>query len=1268
MMPDVSNVTKFVLEGRIVTMDEQMTVLPKGTIYVRDGIIEAVQDTAMEAPDEFKDPGVIRIKTGGTIYPGLIELHNHLSYNILPMWIAPKRFDRREQWRNREEKRKLITGPMKVLGKTPTYVEAIVRYVECKCLVSGVTTSQGLRLYGVGTQAYYEGLIRNVENSGIHELPNALTKISDVEAKDADAFLERQKKCDCLLLHLSEGIDDRSRDHFEALQYADEKWAITDSLAGIHCTALTQEHFRVMKQHDASMIWSPLSNLILYGETSKIHYANDEGLTIALGSDWSPSGSKNLLCELKVAKLVSESQGTVFEDKDLVAMVTINPAKILKWGDKLGSLEATKLADLLIIRGDEDNAYSQLINAKEAEVDLVVIGGVARYGDKTIMENLMNIQEAEELDIVGETKLLNLREEKANPVVGRLALKTAQNRLQKGLHKLAELAEALEDPNSAVALLAEYAFGFENYDEMERTLKGKNVVLDNKAKKLLKKPAFFIELELDELDKEALRPHLPSRRTSELTGGWLDDRGSPSDVARGLIELVNAGIVYSEILKDVKIDLDPLTTVDDKEFFRRLSHQPNLPDFIRTGLPEMFGVDPHLDYDAQFIHNVREKSAKSQLMNTTLLSTFLSTEGYLTLADRQRIVEQALLLLDQVYVHLPLKRAMHAIDPVQGLRLMQHRLQQQQEQHYESMKESTFTPEIEFHKDISRIFTSTRDLHTVYLLPYPFNRKTAYLPFLIEEFFDKEESKYMVSHIMEAAADKLKKEGFVKGVEVLYWNGIPIQRAIELNADKQAGSNSEARRARGIDTLTIRPMKRVLPPDEEWVRIGFRLKSGDVAEIKHNWLVFSPDSSLGFRKMDSIEATAFAFDIQTDAVHQIKKILIAPKALEEEKAHTKSQKLKKVSKGSLDTRMPWVFKAMKVPKDNPKYGYIRIFTFNVENADIFIDEFSRLCEALPKDGLIIDVRGNGGGLIYAAERLLQLLTHHIVEPQGAQFINTPLTLEICRRHEDSKMFPNFKLKPWIDSIEQSVESGSIYSRAFPITKRKDCNNIGQKYFGPVVLITDALCYSATDMFAAGFQDHEIGHILGTSWNTGAGGANVWSHQLLQVLLSDSDDSYSAMDVSPFRSLPWNSGMRVAVRRILRVRNSSGIPLEDFGVVPDTVHLMTEDDILYSNRKLLDAAIKIIEKQRVYKLKIVKKSFEGERWVIKVETKNIMQIDVYIDKHPACETIIIKNQKTEISFDAPMIGSGEVELMLKGFSIIKDDTLSLVAVCRKKIDL
>ena len=117
-----------------------------------------------------------------------------------------------------------------------------------------------------------------------------------------------------------------------------------NSLAGIHCAALRKQDFRVLGRQGASMVWSPLSNLLLYGDTAKVEEAKAAGVRIGLGSDWSPTGSKNLLGELKVAKLVSDARGTLFEDRELVAMATRNGAAILKWDKALGSIEAGKRA------------------------------------------------------------------------------------------------------------------------------------------------------------------------------------------------------------------------------------------------------------------------------------------------------------------------------------------------------------------------------------------------------------------------------------------------------------------------------------------------------------------------------------------------------------------------------------------------------------------------------------------------------------------------------------------------------------------------------------------------------------------------------------------------------------------------------------------------------------------------------------------------------------------------------------------------------------
>jgi hypothetical protein len=116
---------------------------------------------------------VRRLDAGGTIFPGLIELHNHLSYNVLPLWSpVPKRFQHRGQWPDHADYRKLISGPMTVVGEyrdaqgRPALLAPLVRYVECKCLLGGVTTSQGIMLNSnAGVQRFYRGILRNVEQT-----------------------------------------------------------------------------------------------------------------------------------------------------------------------------------------------------------------------------------------------------------------------------------------------------------------------------------------------------------------------------------------------------------------------------------------------------------------------------------------------------------------------------------------------------------------------------------------------------------------------------------------------------------------------------------------------------------------------------------------------------------------------------------------------------------------------------------------------------------------------------------------------------------------------------------------------------------------------------------------------------------------------------------------------------------------------------------------------------------------------------------------------
>jgi hypothetical protein len=136
----------------------------------------------------------------------------------------------------------------------------------------------------------------------------------------------------------------------------------------------------------ADLVWSPISNLLLYGNTTDVRAADAAGLTISLAPDWGPSGSKNNLHELKVADLWNqEVMDSYFTNYELAAMATSNPAKAAGWGSFVGQLKSGMYADLVVLDTFHDDPYRNLIEAIDADVRLTVVHGKAVFGDTDIM-------------------------------------------------------------------------------------------------------------------------------------------------------------------------------------------------------------------------------------------------------------------------------------------------------------------------------------------------------------------------------------------------------------------------------------------------------------------------------------------------------------------------------------------------------------------------------------------------------------------------------------------------------------------------------------------------------------------------------------------------------------------------------------------------------------------------------------------------------------------------------------------------------------------
>jgi 5-methylthioadenosine/S-adenosylhomocysteine deaminase len=435
---------RLVLRGRIATLDSTSGVIPDGFVCVEDDLIASVSPADAGIPPTFQ--GSPLIQTGGTIYPGLIELHNHPAYNAIPLWSVPKRYLNRGQWRSDPLYKRKVANPATLLTHHPQeiYPKSVARYVECRALLGGVTTTQGLTLPLPGnTSTYYQGLVRIVEFSYGANWPTATDHINDFSS-----FSEFQQTygpimsqaLSRLVIHLCEGTDQATQALFANLIDPNGQPLISSNLITIHGTALGSAQFASLKPA-GGLIWSPTSNFLLYGATTNVLAAISAGVTGAIGCDWAPSGTKNILGELKIAKLTSNQLNGVFSDQQLVSMVTTVPAKMMGWDSFLGSVESGKQADLLVIGKADGDPYSTLIAATETDVAAVLIGGKLRAGRASLVDP--TTPDVELIHVANQSMVLDLVDDSTQPLAN-ITLQGSIATLSYALEHLPDLAKTFQ--------------------------------------------------------------------------------------------------------------------------------------------------------------------------------------------------------------------------------------------------------------------------------------------------------------------------------------------------------------------------------------------------------------------------------------------------------------------------------------------------------------------------------------------------------------------------------------------------------------------------------------------------------------------------------------------------------------------------------------------------------------------------------------------------------------------------------------------------------
>jgi cytosine/adenosine deaminase-related metal-dependent hydrolase len=404
-----------ILAGTIVTPD----TLLEGEVLIVGDEIRCV------APSCQSDPAaatVAIVQTNGIILPGLIDTHNHVQFDIFNEddWAptATDNFTNHDQWPARARYKAMVDTKQYLNGEGGSPVKIgceLVKYGELKGLIAGTTSILGAAI--TTNKKCYGTVARTIDQS-----PNGLAtdKVQAATLFPRDAT-EADKVCqnladgttDGYLIHIGEGVDAKSRNEFQKLIDVTtvDGCLLSPKTSIVHGTALQEPEFAQMGAHGMSLVWSPRSNIFLYGhgtdltKTTNIPAALEKGINIALAPDWSIGGSQNLLDELRFADKVDNTQwGDALSAKTLVRMVTKNPARALGLSEVLGELAPGRKADLAVIGGDRMKPYDAIVAATPKGVRLVLVGGKALYGDTALRVLGQSAPECDPLDICGAAK------------------------------------------------------------------------------------------------------------------------------------------------------------------------------------------------------------------------------------------------------------------------------------------------------------------------------------------------------------------------------------------------------------------------------------------------------------------------------------------------------------------------------------------------------------------------------------------------------------------------------------------------------------------------------------------------------------------------------------------------------------------------------------------------------------------------------------------------------------------------------------------------
>jgi large repetitive protein len=345
----------------------------------------------------------------GVIAPGLIDSMNLLTFaQNSPLAPSDERYEHRHDWRLGQNGHTRLTVPG---GATADQQ----RWAELRALMVGTTS--------MVSNSSVSGLVRNLTSaSNQGGLAQPIVQFEVFPLGDSSGFTSTNA-CSYpsiiapaagtpISMIIAEGIGETARNEFRCV--SNQQPGAVDILTNasiMHGLALNVADALLMRGRSSGLIWSPRSDITLYGNTATTPIFKSLGIPIALGSNWTATGSMNIQRELTCAKEFNQSYlSQRFSDRDLVDMVTKNAALIAQMDGVVGELASGRVADVTIFNEAVHSGLRALIDAQSSDVVLVMRGGVPLYGDAALITSL-TAASCDSVDVCGVGKRVCLIDE-----------------------------------------------------------------------------------------------------------------------------------------------------------------------------------------------------------------------------------------------------------------------------------------------------------------------------------------------------------------------------------------------------------------------------------------------------------------------------------------------------------------------------------------------------------------------------------------------------------------------------------------------------------------------------------------------------------------------------------------------------------------------------------------------------------------------------------------------------------------------------------------